>query len=119
MATRGGMDPPEGAKMLEKEKEKVGGIQGSVPITVQLRQAGVELQANKQLGDLQLQVNQQIADVRREVRTLAEEARSDVRGQLEAASILTRKEFKEIREEHTIGQKKAGVMGGGPNNETQ
>ena len=87
------------------------GTQGSVPITLRLRQVGVEMQANKQIGHLQVQVNQQIADVRREVRVLAEEARSDVRGQLEAASVLTRKELKEIRDERSIGQKKVGGMG--------
>ena len=58
------------------------------------------------LVPLQLQVNQQIADVRREVRVLAEESRNDVRGQLDAANVLTRKEHKGIRDEHSAGQKK-------------
>jgi hypothetical protein len=114
-ATKGTMDPPEGAKMPSPEapdKEKGSGTQGGVPTVLRLRQVGAEMQANKHIGDLQVQVNQQIADVRREVRVLAEEARNDVRGQLEAANVLTRKELKEIRDEHSIGQKKVGEMEG-------
>ena len=76
------------------------------PDRLRLRQVGAEMQASKHIGALQLQVNQQIAEVRREVRVLAETSRNDVRGQLDAANVLTRKELKEIRDEHSAGQKK-------------
>jgi hypothetical protein len=107
--TKGIMEPPDGAKMPFQEateQEKGSGIQGGVPTVLRLRQVGAEMQANKHIGALQLQVNQQIAEVRREVRVLAETSRNDVRGQLDAANVLTRKELKEIRDEHSAGQKK-------------
>jgi hypothetical protein len=107
--TKGSMEPPEGATMPLQEatgQEKGSGIQQGVPTVLRLRQVGAEMQASKHIGELQQQVNQQIAEVRREVRTIAEASRNDVRGQLDAANILTRKELKVIRDEHSAGQKK-------------
>jgi hypothetical protein len=107
--SKGSMVPPEGATMPLQEptgQEKGGGMQQEVPTALRLRQVGAEMKASKHIGELQQQVNQQIAEVRREVRTMAEASRNDVRGQLDAANILTRKELKVIRDEHTAGQKK-------------